>query len=68
MRQQILVIAALAAVLATQLTLAEEKKQPAKKGEAKAIIGTIERLDPRFDKLIPKDAQLEKIADGFICY
>ncbi len=30
------------------------------------IIGTIERLDPRFDLLVPKDAQLEKIADGFI--
>jgi gluconolactonase len=29
-------------------------------------IGTIERLDPRFDKLIPKDAKLEKVAGGFI--
>lgn len=27
--------------------------------------GTIERKDPRFDKLIPKDAKLEKLADGF---
>ena len=27
--------------------------------------GRIERLDPRFDQLVPKDAQLEKIADGF---
>src|SRR5436309_8350388 len=32
----------------------------------KEIIGTIERLNPRFDVLVPKDAQLEKIADGFI--
>jgi gluconolactonase len=27
--------------------------------------GTIDRKDPRFDKLIPKDAKLEKLADGF---
>ena len=26
--------------------------------------GNIERLDPRLDKLIPKDAKLEKLADG----
>src|SRR5436309_13648336 len=32
----------------------------------KEIIGTIERLDPRFDALVPKDTQLKKIADGFI--
>jgi len=28
-------------------------------------MGTIERKDPRFDKLVPKDAVLEKLADGF---
>jgi gluconolactonase len=27
--------------------------------------GKIERLDPRFDKLIPPDAKLEKLAEGF---
>jgi gluconolactonase len=27
--------------------------------------GTIERIDPRFDKLIPKTARLERLADGF---
>src|SRR5579862_1600092 len=43
-------------------TAAQEQKQPAKTD----VIGTIERLDPRFDTLVPKDAQLEKIADGFI--
>jgi gluconolactonase len=31
----------------------------------KATIGTIERLDPAFDDLIPKGATLEKLADGF---
>jgi len=33
---------------------------------AQSIIGTVERFDPRFDLLVPKDAQLEKIAEGFI--
>jgi gluconolactonase len=28
-------------------------------------MGSIERLDPAFDKLIPKDAKIEKLADGF---
>src|SRR5438067_1712470 len=44
------------------LARAQEQKQPAKQ----EIIGTVERLDPRFDALVPKDAQLEKIAEGFI--
>jgi gluconolactonase len=40
----------------TRLAAAQERQ----------IIGTIERLDPRFDELVPKDAKLEKIADGHI--
>jgi gluconolactonase len=32
---------------------------------AEQVPATITRLDPRFDQLVPKDAQLEKIADGF---
>jgi gluconolactonase len=28
-------------------------------------LGTIERLDPRFDQLLPRDAVLEKLAEGF---
>ena len=28
-------------------------------------IAQIERLDPRFDRLVPRDAQVEKVADGF---
>jgi gluconolactonase len=28
--------------------------------------GRIERLDPRFDDLVPKDAKLEKLAEGFM--
>lgn len=28
-------------------------------------IGQIDRLDPRFDELVPKDAKIQKLADGF---
>jgi gluconolactonase len=36
-------------------------------GQEKAFptLGTIERLDARFDKLVPQDARVEQIADGF---
>jgi gluconolactonase len=66
MRQTLFLLTVLVAGLANQTTLGQEQKQPTKKDDAKAIIGTVERLDPRFDQLIPKDAQLEKIAEGFI--
>ena len=33
--------------------------------EKPAGAGSIVRLDPAFDELVPKDAQLEKLADGF---
>jgi gluconolactonase len=36
-----------------------------KKPAAPKTLGTIERLDPAFDKLIGKDAKLEVLADGF---
>src|SRR5262249_7638927 len=66
MRQIIMLVsAALTAGVATHFTSAQEQ-QPAKEGGARKIIGTIERLDPRFDKLVPKDARLELIAEGFI--
>ncbi len=34
-------------------------------GSASAASSAIVRLDPRFDRLVPKDATLERIADGF---
>ncbi len=37
--------------------LAQEKAFP--------TLGTIERLDARFDTLVPKDARVERIAEGF---
>jgi hypothetical protein len=32
---------------------------------ASTAVGKIVRLDPRFDALVPRDAVLEKLADGF---
>ena len=32
---------------------------------AETVTATITSLDPRFDRLVPKDAKIEKIADGF---
>jgi gluconolactonase len=43
-----------------------DAQDPKNAAGVKSIIGTVERLDPRFDALVPKEAQLEKIADGFI--
>jgi len=32
---------------------------------AAPTVGTIERLDPRFDQIVPADAHVERIAEGF---
>ena len=36
------------------------------KGKSYPTVGSVERLDPRLDKLIPKGAKLEKLAEGFL--
>jgi gluconolactonase len=46
------------AMMCASSALAEEPKTA-------ATIGTVERLDPRFDRLIPREAAIEKLADGF---
>ncbi len=38
-------------------SVAQEKNYP--------TLGIIERLDPRFDALVPKDARVEKLAEGY---
>lgn len=38
--------------------------QPSCAGDKK-VMGTIERKDPRLDSLVPKNAVIEKLADGF---
>jgi gluconolactonase len=53
----VLVLAAFAAGWAVSASTAEPKAYP--------TLGTIDRKDPAFDKLIGRDAALEKLADGY---
>ena len=50
-----------------QVLVADPKRAlpAAGKSAAYPAFGTIERLDPRFDRLVPRDAVLEKLAEGF---
>ncbi len=51
-----------------QVLVADSKQVLPAAGKKKAAypaIGTIERLDPRFDRLVPRDAVLEKLGEGF---
>ncbi len=50
---------ALAVAVAAAPAVAQEAKPPAK------ALGTIERNDPRIDKLIPPGAMVEKLAEGY---
>ena len=47
------------------LAVACSTAPPPPASEKPAALGSIERLDPVFDELVPKDAQLEKVAGGF---
>lgn len=49
-------------VFASAAALAEEGGPP----DLLPTVGSIERLDPRFDKLVPRDAVIEVLASGFI--
>lgn len=57
LRRSFLMVAAIALVASGMMLLAEEKTPK--------TIGHIERLDPRLDELLPKDAQIEVLAAGF---
>lgn len=54
----VFLLGAFPALAVAPAALGDDKKQP-------ETLGTIERIDPRFDKLIPRDAVLEKLAGGF---
>ena len=56
MKKMLFVLVA-AVVAASPLSVLAQEKFP--------TTGKIERLDPRFDKLVPKDAQMEILAEGF---
>ena len=62
MRQLRYSVALLLGTLSTLAVAPVVHCDDAKRPEA---LGTIERIDPRFDKLIPKDAVLEKLTGGF---
>jgi len=50
------------AILLASFTVRAEEGGPA---DLLPTLGSIERLDPRFDKLVPKDAEIEVLASGF---
>src|SRR5215469_3076897 len=53
-------------VLAVAILLVCCSKTPAPAPMAETQgVGSIVRLDPAFDSLVPKDAQIEKVAGGF---
>ena len=54
----IFAVALLAVACSTAPTSAPAPEKP-------ATVGSIVRLEPAFDELVPADAQLEKLADGF---
>ena len=54
----------LSLALAAGAPLPSQADEPQAKG-AYATFGSIERKDPRFDRLVPRDATLEKLAQGF---
>ncbi len=62
MRTTLLFLGVTAAVLGTSGLVASAR--PDKKTD-NPTMGTIHRDDPEFDQLVPKDARIEKLADGF---
>jgi gluconolactonase len=53
------------AVLSAACSTHDAAKAPGETKEAPKGVGTILRLDPDFDAIAPKDAVIEKLADGF---
>lgn len=66
-RLQRVALLMMAALLCCQVALAEDKQTGEKKvkGKKPRVLGKIERLDPRLDALVPKNAKMEILAEGF---
>jgi gluconolactonase len=62
-RNRMRIIGSAAIAACTLLGFVSEAK--AQEKAAYPTLGTIERLGARFDKLVPKDARVERIAEGF---
>ncbi len=60
---QVAVVSAVLIPAMMELAVAQSRGASATAGNP---VGRIVRLDPRFDKLVPRDAKREKVADGFI--
>ena len=43
----------------------DKKQTPPKPGIIYPTLGTVERLDPKLDQLIPADAKIEKLGEGY---
>ncbi len=54
-----------AGVLVLSCCAGEQAELVEESDTAVAQLGVIERVDPRFDELVPADAVIEKLADGF---
>jgi gluconolactonase len=63
-RAGIVTVTAFTAVLAS-MGLDDRQQVQAQEKSTTPTLGTIERLDSRFDRLVPKEARVERIAEGF---
>jgi gluconolactonase len=52
-------------LLAGSLGMVPFPSQRAMAQESRTALGTIERNDPRLDQLVPRDARVERVAEGF---
>jgi gluconolactonase len=67
-RRRIVHLAMIAGVftfLAIVVAPASDAQTQAKPADTYETFGTIERLDPRLEAIVPSDAKIEKLADGF---
>jgi gluconolactonase len=62
-RRTIYLIAFAAVIACVGLCYANEAR--AQEKSPTPTLGTIERIDPRFDQLVPRDARVERLAEGF---
>lgn len=58
-------LAILAILVVTQTVAAQGEIPPPREVKDFPTLGTLERLDPRFDAIVPKNARVEQIAEGF---
>jgi gluconolactonase len=63
-RPAMVTVTALTALLAS-MGVDDRQQARAQEKSTTPTLGTIERLDSRFDRLVPKDARVERIAEGF---